>query len=167
MPDAPEIVRWLLAFTKPRGEKIAEENLLRQGFECFAPAFSIQRRRRGRWVWVEEPLFPRYVFVGAHAEQSWAPIRSTVGVSGLVRFGGEAAVVPTALVDELRREAGGDVERHHVFKHGQAVRIVGTSYSSIEGIFQMQEGAERAQVLISLLGRPAVVTVPLSELVPE
>lgn len=107
------------------------------------------------------------LFVGAHAEQSWAPIRSTVGVSGLVRFGGEAAVVPTALVDELRREAGGDVERHHVFKHGQAVRIVGTSYSSIEGIFQMQEGAERAQVLISLLGRPAVVTVPLSELVPE
>lgn len=167
MPDTPDPVRWLLAFTKPRGEKIAEENLLRQGFECFAPAFSIQRRRRGRWVWVEEPLFPRYVFVGIHSEQSWAPIRSTLGVSGLVRFGGEAALVPSALVEELRREADAGPERHYVFKHGQAVRIVGTSYSSIQGVFQMQEGAERAQVLISLLGRPAVVTVPLSELVPE
>lgn len=167
MTDTPDVVRWLLAYTKPRGERIAEENLLRQGFACFTPAFSIQRRRRGRWAWVEEPLFPRYVFVGTHAEQSWAPIRSTLGVSGLVRFGGEAAVVPTTLVEELRREAGGDLERHYVFRHGQTVRIVGQSYSSIEGIFQMQAGSDRAQVLISLLGRPAVVTVGLSELVPE
>lgn len=165
--DKPETVRWLLAFTKPRGEKLAEENLLRQGFECFAPILSIQKRRRGRWLWVEEPLFPRYVFVGAHPEQSWAPIRSTLGVSALVRFGGEVANVPEKLVDQLRTQAESGPARHYVFKQGQSVRVVGESYSSIEGVFQMQDGAERARVLISLLGRPSVVDVPLSQLVPQ
>lgn len=167
MSDSPEITRWSLVFTKPRGEKLAEENLLRQGFECFSPMFSIQRRRRGRWVWIEEPLFPRYVFVGTHPEQSWAPIRSTLGVSALVRFGGEIAMVPEKLVDQLRAQAQASPSRHYVFKQGQSVRLVGETYSSIEGIFQMQDGAERAHVLISLLGRPALVTVPLSQLVPQ
>jgi hypothetical protein len=32
----PDSLHWLLAYTKPRAEKLAEENLLRQGFEVFA-----------------------------------------------------------------------------------------------------------------------------------
>jgi transcriptional antiterminator RfaH len=81
-------MHWLLAYTKPRQETLAEENLRRQGFEVICPQLRVQKLRRRKWTWVEEPLFPRYLFVGAADQQSRAPVRSTVGVASLVRFGG-------------------------------------------------------------------------------
>lgn len=162
-----EPVQWLLAYTKPRNEKVAEENLLRQGFECVLPWISVQKRRRGKWLWVDEPLFPRYVFVGTHPEQSWAPVRSTLGVTSLVRFGLQFALVPQTLITDLLSAAAEGPEKQLRFKQGQKVHITGDSFSSISGVFEMQEGEDRAQVLIELLGRPTVVRVPLAQLVPE
>jgi len=165
--DVSEPLHWLLAYTKPRGEKVAEENLLRQGFECVLPWISVQKRRRGKWLWLDEPLFPRYVFVGAHAEQSWAPVRSTLGVTSLVRFGLQFATVPETLIQDLLSAATATPEKQLRFKQGQKVHITGESFSSITGVFEMQDGEDRARVLIDLLGRPTLVQVPLSQLVPE
>jgi len=159
--------RWLLAYTKPRGEQTAEDNLRRQGFEVFSPYLALQKRRRGKWVWVDEPLFPRYLFVGARAEQSIAPIRSTVGVTALVRFGGEVAEVPASLIADLQAAAKHTATRQYRFVQGQSVRIVGEHFSGIEGVFQMQEGEARAHVLVNLLGRPSMVRVELADVVPE
>ena len=58
-------MHWLLAYTKPRQEVLAEEHLRRQGFEVLCPQLRVQKLRRRKWIWVEEPLFPRYLFVGA------------------------------------------------------------------------------------------------------
>ena len=52
-------MHWLLAYTKPRQEALAEENLRRQGFEVLCPQLRVQKLRRRKWTWVEEPLFPR------------------------------------------------------------------------------------------------------------
>jgi transcriptional antiterminator RfaH len=158
---------WLLAYTKPRAEKIAEENLLRQGFACLLPWITVQKRRRQQWRWVDEPLFPRYVFVGARAEQSWAPVRSTLGVTSLVRFGAQIAILPAQLIDDLRAAASVGPEKQLRFTQGQKVQITGESYSAISGVFEMQEGEDRARVLVDLLGRSASVVVPLSTVVPE
>ena len=160
-------LHWLLAYTKPRAEKVAEENLRRQGFECVLPWISVQKRRRGKWLWIDEPLFPRYIFVGTHAEQSWAPVRSTLGVTSLVRFGTQFATVPETLIHDLLSAADEGPEQQVRFKQGQKVHITGESFSSIVGIFEMQDGEDRARVLIDLLGRPTTVQVPLAQLVPE
>lgn len=158
-------LNWLLAYTKPHGEALAEENLRRQGFETLSPLLRVHRRRREHWHWVEEPLFPRYVFVGVPEGQAWAPIRSTIGVASLVRFGGRVATVPDLLIEELRTAGDLAGPQRTVFLEGQKVRIVGSGYSGLEGVFQMQDGQQRAHVLISLLGRPTVVRVPLDEVV--
>jgi transcriptional antiterminator RfaH len=160
-------LQWLLAYTKPRAEKIAEENLLRQGFDCFLPWISVQKRRRRQWQWIDEPLFPRYVFVGTTPEQSWAPVRSTLGVAALVRFGAQFATVPAGLITDLRRAASEGPERQMRFTQGQKVQITGDTYSSITGVFEMQEGDDRARVLVDMLGRSASVVVPLAQVVPE
>lgn len=166
LPKPYPSATWLLALTKPRSESLAQENLLRQGYDCLLPLFMVHKRRRGTWHWVEEPLFPRYVFVGVPKDLSWAPIHSTLGVSGLVRFGGRIATVPQTLIAELRASAASIADQQPIFQEGQAVRILGEGYSGLEGVFQMQEGEQRAQVLITLLGRPTSVRVDLSELVP-
>jgi transcriptional antiterminator RfaH len=64
----------------------------------------LQRLRRHKWTRVEEPP-RRYLFLGAAKEQSWAPVRSTVGVASLVRFGGQVAEVPPKLIEGPRNAA--------------------------------------------------------------
>ena len=54
---------WCAAFTKPRQEEVASENLTRQGFRTYLPRLKQPKRRRDRWIEVIEPLFPRYLFV--------------------------------------------------------------------------------------------------------
>ena len=96
-------MHWLLAYTKPRQEALAEEHLRRQGFEVLCPQLRVQKLRRRKWTWVEEPLFPRYLFVGATDDKSWAPVRSAVGVASLVRFGGQVAEAPSTGGDPAER----------------------------------------------------------------
>lgn len=38
---------WYLIYTKIRQERIALENLERQGFECFLPKIKVEKVRRG------------------------------------------------------------------------------------------------------------------------
>ena len=49
-----------------------------------------------------EPLFPRYLFLNAIADQqSLGPVRSTRGVSTLVRFGLELARLPETVMNAI------------------------------------------------------------------
>lgn len=159
------MLAWLVAFTKPRSELIAQEHLERQGFEVLCPMMRVQKQRRGKWAWIEEPLFPRYLFVGAKEGQSWAPVRSTVGVASLVRFGGVYATVPESLIEVLRLGAESVPVHRPLFTQGQKLRIIAGPFASLEAVFEMQEGSDRAMVLLDLLGRQTRVTVDVKQLV--
>ena len=85
---------WYAIQTKVRQESLAVTNLDRQGFTCYLPLITLEKLRRGKKVMVEEAMFPGYLFIELDASgtgQSWAPIRSTFGVSKLVSFGGQPA----------------------------------------------------------------------------
>ena len=87
--------RWYAVHCKPREDGRAERHLSRQCYEIFRPLVQLRRRRSGRMTNIIESLFPRYLFV--HLDdiaESWACIRSTRGVAGLVTFGGRPAAVP-------------------------------------------------------------------------
>lgn len=160
-------VNWLLVYTKSRAECLAQEHLERQGFDVLCPLMRVQKLRRRKWTWIEEPLFPRYLFVGASAVQSWAPVRSTVGVTSLVKFGGAYAIVPEALIELLRSSAEQPKAHRPLFQRGQKLRIIAGSYSRLEAIFEMEEGEHRATVLLDLLGRQSRVTVDVEQLILE
>ena len=94
---------WYAIHTKARQEYVAMENLVRQSYEVFLPLIRQSRRRRGRWQAVTEPLFPGYLFSRLDLEaDNIAPIRSTRGVAGLVRFGGLPCPVPADVVENLQ-----------------------------------------------------------------
>lgn len=159
------MISWLVAFTKPRSEILAQEHLERQGFEVLCPMMRVQKQRRFKWTWVEEPLFPRYLFVGAKKGQSWAPVRSTVGVASLVKFGGIYATVPDILIEALRQGAEAVQVHRPLFQQGQKLRIIAGPYASLEAVFEMQEGTDRAMVLLDLLGRQTRLSVDVNQLV--
>ena len=90
---------WYLVQSKPRNEARALENLLRQGYETYLPLMEVERLQRGKLLRKMEPLFPRYLFL--HLEEgndNWGPIRSTLGIAGMVRFGLAYATVSDAVM---------------------------------------------------------------------
>lgn len=150
--------RWYAALCKPRQETVAEANLVNQGFGVYLPRLTSARRRAGRWVDMVEPLFPRYLFVAADLEsKSLAPIRSTRGVSGLVRFGGQPAVVPDHLVEALRRREDPATGLHDcarpLFAAGDHVKLLQGPLAGLEGVFAAETGDLRVIVLMEMLGR--------------
>jgi transcriptional antiterminator RfaH len=158
------IARWYAVCCKPRQETVAEENLVRQGFEVYLPRIRIRHRRRGQWLEAVEALFPRYVFIRVDSQQrSMAPVRSTRGVVGLVRFGGQPAVVPDVVIEALlQREdsaSGLHEDKRSLFSVGEAVKIVDGPLAGMEGVFNQQDGEKRVIVLLELLGKANKVKV--------
>ncbi len=156
--------RWYAVYTKPKGEEIAQVNLERQGFVVYLPRLKEARRRRGRWVGVVEPLFPRYLFVRLELERdNIAPIRSTKGVTGLVRFGLGPAPVPEGFVESLQRAAdeasGCQIIDCTLFKKGDEVKILEGPFAGCNAVFQGASGNERVTILLNLMGRDNPVTV--------
>lgn len=161
-----ECALWYLIQCKGGESFRAAEQLENQGFHVFHPVLGVQRKRRGKLVWLTEPLFPHYLFIKLdRVASNWRPIRSTRGVLKLVAFGGQPAVVPTHIVDILRE--------HLVDKEAnqEAYFCVGDVVEVTEGAFKGQlaqltelKGQDRALLLLTLLNRPQQVEVPVEYL---
>jgi transcriptional antiterminator RfaH len=160
--DSP-CAEWYVVHTKPRQEYRALENLQRQGYECFLPTLQVEKRRRQRVQMVTEPLFSRYLFIQLdNTTQNWSPIRSTLGVSKLVSFGHQPAVVPNELVALLREAPVVKLER--LFAPGDRIQVVNGPLQGVEGVYQAHDGESRALVLVELLGQPQKLKLALDSL---
>jgi transcriptional antiterminator RfaH len=161
-------MHWYLIYTKPRQEKCALQSLEQQGYQCYLPIFPKEKLHQGVLAIGQEPLFPRYVFIRLAQDfmaKSWAPIRSTRGVSRLVRFGAEPARVDDALVDSLRAyEARVLCEPERIFAAGERVQLQQGPFAGLEGIYQMADGQRRVMVMIEFMSKPVVVAVGIGAL---
>ena len=157
---------WYVVATKTREEEKARVNLERQGYGVFLPKLSLKKRRKGHWQVVTESLFPGYLFVALElGEDDPAPIRSTVGCIGLVRFAHVYTPVPGEVIESLQaiESEANDVEAP--FKRGERVRFVSGPFAGIEAVFDMARGGDRAQVLLQLLGKHQRITVGIDEMI--
>jgi transcriptional antiterminator RfaH len=155
---------WFAVCCKPRQEAVAEENLLRQGFHVYLPRIRVRKRYRGQWNDAVVVLFPRYIFIKVDPlRHSTAAVRSTRGVVGLVRFGGQPAVVPDAVMDALRQREDAVSGLHQdnlpLFCAGESVRLVDGPLTGMEGVFTQQDGDKRVFVLLEMLGQANRVSV--------
>ncbi len=161
---------WYLLYSKPRQERLALENLTRQGYEVYLPLIRNRRRRGGRYAQVVEPYFPRYLFVNLNdLTDDWGPIRSTIGVSKLIRFGDKPAKVPDSLVNSLRDyedESGIQNLPPPEFANGDRVRIAEGAMAGYEGIFKAKTGRERVIVLLDIVGKSTPVQLSSGQIEP-
>lgn len=150
-------MHWFVVHTKPRQELRALQNLQNQGYACFLPLIRLEKIRNKRVSIADEPLFPRYLFVqfdGLAGAQTWGPIRSTLGVSSLVRFGLEPARVDDALVAQLQQKGAGELIPQPLFTPGEQLTIHDGPFAGLHAVYQMTDGEQRAMVLIELLSKP-------------
>jgi transcriptional antiterminator RfaH len=167
------VLRWYLIHTKPTRESVAEINLRRQGYQVYYPRLLRPTRIRGRWVDRAASLFPRYLFLGLTVgDQAMGPVRSTVGVANIVRFGNDYTVVPDEVVENLRRRADPATGMHRLHGHtafeaGSNIRVVAGVFDGLEGVFQRDSGDERVVLLLGLLGRDTLVQLPAAFVLPQ
>jgi transcriptional antiterminator RfaH len=161
---------WYLVYCKPRQEATARRHLERQGYRAYLPLVRESRRRSGRRVALVVPMFPRYLFIRLSTQtDNWGPIRSTVGVMSLVRFGQMPTPVPDGLVELLRqREDADGIQALPAAEHqpGAKVRIMEGRFAGYEGIFVARSGRDRVAVLLQVLGRGTRTIVDINAIDP-
>jgi transcriptional antiterminator RfaH len=161
---------WYLIYTKPHKELVAKENLERQGYEVYLPMARIRRRRLGKGATRIEPLFPRYLFIRLDAQtDNWSPIRSTLGVSNLVKFGMYPSTVPELLIDLLRDRCDEDGIQDITsgeYRSGDAVRVMEGPMTGLEGVFLAKTSSDRVLVLLDIVGKHTRVSLTSEKLEP-
>ncbi len=154
---------WYLIFTKPRMEHVAQDNLERQQYQIFLPRIQTSKRLRGRYARRIEAMFPRYLFIHLDTVQdNWMPIRSTLGVSQVIRFGGLPAQVPDALIAELmshQDEYGLNIAPMREILRGDRIEILDGPMAGYIGLFEQYCSAERVQILLKIVGNETRVNI--------
>jgi transcriptional antiterminator RfaH len=160
------MLRWYVIQTKPSRESLAEANLQRQGYEIYVPRVAQSMRRRRRWSECIVPLFPRYLFLQlSEGCQALNPVRSSIGVTSIVRFGARYAIVPDQIIMQLRLRADPKTGLHRLVNRpllarGASVRITTGPFEGLDAVFERDAGSARVVVLLNLLGQDAPVRIP-------
>jgi transcriptional antiterminator RfaH len=120
----------------------------------------VERLKNGQLKNTEEPLFPGYLFISLDILQdSWMPIRSTRGVSQIVRFGATPSPVPSTVIDRVREQ-----ERiaTKILQPGDKILIDYKGNKGLEAIFLAKDGSKRVLMLLRMLSRDVTVGVTLT-----
>lgn len=156
---------WYVVHTKAQQEQTACDNLARQGYAVYLPRIKILKRSRrlGCQEVQLEPLFPRYLFIQPGTpEHSIAPVRSTLGVTTVVRFGQAPAILRHEILLNIRdfetRQNAAGLETISPFRNGERVWVVDGPLAGLEGLIS-GVSQERVIVLMQLLGQDTPVNL--------
>jgi len=153
---------WCLVFTKPQRETFALSKLTEQGFVGYLPMRAVEKRLGQKSSVQSVPLFPRYLFVAMNAlyEQKKHVVRSTPGVSDLVKTGGVINAIDEAIVHAVRMLEHARLDRvESLYQPGESVIIDNALMHEVEAIYQCDQGEQRALLLIHLLQKAVLVSV--------
>ncbi|MDD3936015.1 transcription termination/antitermination NusG family protein [Rhodoferax sp.] len=163
---------WYLAYTKPRQEQVAHHNLQQQGFNAYLPLYKKFKNAAPDAALNDlaafEPMFARYIFFQpANPSQSISTVRSTRGVSSIVTFGHQPALVQPATLHAIQRfeqernQAG--ISTISPFQPGVLVRMRDEALQGLQGLVQAVS-AKRVTLLLDILGRQKLLQVDHSQL---
>ncbi len=156
---------WYLIQCKPKLETVALENLNSQGYECYLPMMNIEKQVQKKIQIQKTPLFPRYLFINLDDDffaKSWGPIRSTRGVSTLVRFGAEPAKINEDLIEVIKfKENQHQVHIEPLYKPGQILKILNGPFKDFEAIYQGMNDQMRVIVLLEFMNKSTTASLEL------
>jgi transcriptional antiterminator RfaH len=163
---------WYLAQTKPRQEDVALQNLERQAYLAKLPRVrALRRSSRSKSLDATQVLFPGYIFFApSHVDQSIAPVRSTLGISRVVRFGLEPAQISDRLltdilvfVEQTEQAPGGLLAHLNQIVEGTAVLVRDGPFSGLSGLVS-RVASDRVMVLLEIMGKGQTLGFDLGQL---
>jgi transcriptional antiterminator RfaH len=161
------MIQWYLIQFKPNSHRLAERNLLRQGFDTFLPMQKITRRKVSRFVSDLKPLFPGYMFVSVNSDLApWRTINSTIGVSKLVSFEGKPKPLPLQLISGLmlRCDASGTLLPPKSLSKGDSVEMLTGPFANFIATVDAIGPEQRIWVLMDFMGQKTRMQVSADQL---
>ena len=152
---------WYCVKARPKQEGIATR-LLRQemGLEVFCPKIRFKRARSTGVAWVQEAMFPGYIFARFAYPLLYRRVAATSGVAKTLSFGGRPCVLDVA--------DGEIVEIASDIKEGEEVRVVEGPFLGVRALVtRILPARDRVAILLSMLGQEREVEVSAAALLPD
>jgi transcriptional antiterminator RfaH len=158
--------KWLVVYTAPRAEKKANKYLTEKGIDVFLPLQKRLKQWSDRKKWVEEPLFPSYLFVNI-IDEDYNTVLNTPGISKYIYFEGKAATISEKQINLISQLISDypDIEvSSEKFNYGEKVKIQSGSLAGIEGELVDFRGEQKVLLRIDKIDYSLLVNIPASRL---
>jgi len=160
---------WYCAYTKPRCEELAADQLKQMGFKSLL----LTHIPNARKPTIIRPLFPRYLFVEFDwLQDDWRRIRSSHGVQRLFATpAGVPLAVPDEVMDRLQvlyNSGDSRLGTHPPIDPGTKVRIISGAFShpSVGDAICLWSDSYRLKLLFAFMGREIEVMFERDEVEP-
>ena len=164
-------MHWYCLRTKPRQENIAAQFLRSHlALEVFSPRIRFKRARATGIAWVNEALFPGYLFARFSYLTLYRQIMASRGVIKIVGFGTAPSIVNEQIIADLRREiADGEIiEISSNITAGDEVNVVEGPFLGLRALVtRLIPSRERVAILLQLLGEEREIEVSTHALLPK
>jgi len=160
---------WYLIYTKPRHEKKVHALLTKMNIGAYLPMARKLRTWHDRRKYVDEPLFPSYIFIYLNDIQNYYDGIGTAGVLYYVRSGKEIAQVSEDLINNIRLAADGDSEikvSEERFNPGQRLVISQGALTGLSCELVEVNCGKMLLVRVELLQRKFLLSLPSGDLMP-
>ncbi|HEY8467797.1 MAG TPA: transcription termination/antitermination protein NusG [Solirubrobacterales bacterium] len=142
-----------------RVETMNARNKVRQ---VVVPTEQVSELKDGQRVSVEKRTMPGYVLVNMEmTDDAWNLVKNTPGVTGFVGSRNKPIPLSQAEVDRmLHRETAERPRTKAQFQVGESVKVISGPMSDFSGeIAEINEGAQKLKILVSIFGRETPVEV--------
>jgi transcriptional antiterminator RfaH len=154
---------WHIIYTRPRHEKKVNARLVEQQIKTFLPTRKVLRTWNDRKKYVEEPLFPSYLFIFLEGVNNYYTGMDTEGSLCYVRSGKEIARVKDSVVENIRlmTDQATNIESTGMhFEPGQQLVIREGSLTGLACEVVQFNNKQKLLVRINLLQRNLLATLP-------
>jgi len=153
---------WYLIYTKPRHEKKVSAQLFQSDINNFLPTKKALRNWHDRKKYVDEPLFPSYVFIYLNDLQHYYKGLDLDGALCYVRAGKEIAQVSQTVIDNIKLVSS-EVNEYEVsgtsFSPGKQLVISKGPLTGLSCEVIQYNNKKKLLVRVDLLQRNLLVTV--------
>jgi transcription antitermination factor NusG len=161
---------WFCLRAQPKREHIAAA-CLRQvsDVEAFCPRLRFRKATNRGPVWFIEAMFPGYLFARFDYANRNRMIRQGPGVRGFVQFGERLALLPDALVNEIKSRTAGDevVEINPELEPGRPVQVARGPFQGLAAVVtRLISARDRVEILIEWMGRNLYAEASADDLLP-
>ena len=161
-------IRWYCVRSKPKKERLAASNLIRQyGLDIFCPQIRFQRKTKRGNCWFQEALFPGYFFARFDLLQDKRAVAYALGVLNIPTFDGHIVPIPDDVIESLRSDMDGTeiVEAQAPLNEGDETTILEGSMKGLKvKVIKLMPATQRVAVLMEMLGCLVKTEFPLEAL---